>query len=169
MKKPLITLFSVLIIISLVIFTTIIVKYVSFNQQCGGYLERAANSNSIEMALEQVSIALEYIEENNFTTGYTSILWRTPDEDIKYWYDNLKTCQDELLSVTPEMSSLEKTNILMKLRESLTDNGKDGTKLIIPDGISRYPNNTMWGILLWLAGIAIVISGFGIAVVLDEN
>lgn len=169
MRKSLITLYLILIGIAICIFTVAFVKSISFNQQCGGYLERAANSNSTEMALEQISIALEYIEDNNMTTGYTSILWRTPDEDIKYWYENLKTCQDELLSVTPEMSSLEKTNILMKLRESLTDNGKEGTKLIIPSGISRYPNNSMWGILLWFAIIAIIGSLIGIAIEYDNR
>jgi VIT1/CCC1 family predicted Fe2+/Mn2+ transporter len=34
----------------------------------------------------------------------------------------------------------------MKVRESLTDNGESGTVLTIPEGISRYPHNWIYGI-----------------------
>jgi hypothetical protein len=61
-------------------------------------------------------------------------------------YKNIKACQFEL-EANKNASSLEKSNVLMKVRESLTDNGEKGTELTIPAGISRYPDNLMWGIL----------------------
>ena len=74
---------------------------------------------------------------------------------IIIWYNNIKACQNELKTAT-NSSQLEKTNLLMKVRESLTDIGKGdngGTVITIPDGISRYPNNTFWGILRWISWI----------------
>ena len=121
-------------------------KSVQFNQQCAGYLKQAADANTVELALERVNMALDYIESHGLTSGYTSVLYRTEDENIEYWYKNIKACQSEL-EANKNASSLEKSNVLMKVRESLTDNGEEGTELTIPAGISRYPDNLMWGIL----------------------
>ena len=136
------------LLLSLIVPAIVIVKSVQFNQNCGGYLKQAADANTVDLALNRVNKALEYIEANGLTNGYTSVLYRTEDENIGYWYDNIKACQAEL-EANKDASSLEKSNVLMKVRESLTDNGEKGTELTIPPGISRYPNNLMWGILRW--------------------
>ncbi len=41
------------------------------------------------------------------TSGYTSILWQTPDEDIGFWYTNLKASQQELQNLQSN-NALEK-------------------------------------------------------------
>jgi hypothetical protein len=60
------------------------------------------------------------------------------------------------MKVDSTTASMEKTNLLMKLRETLLDNGGNGDKLTVPSGLSRYPNNGMWGILTWLAILIII-------------
>ena len=122
------------------------VKCVQFDQQCGGFLKQAADANSVELAERQLGMAIDYIEKNGLTFGYTSVLYRTEDENIGYWYENLKTCQKEL-SETKNNSTLENTNVLMKLRESLTDVSEHGTVLTIPSGISVYPNNAVFMVI----------------------
>ena len=99
---------------------------------------------------------MDYIEENNLTQGYTSVLWRTEDENIGYWYENIQACREELVKCA-DGTQLEKSNVLMKVRESLTDNGDHGTVLTIPDGIHKYPNNALWGILLTVSWIVLFI------------
>lgn len=63
----------------------------------------------------------------------------------------MKLAYEELDTLPVDATSLEKTNVLMKLRESLTDNDSNGTTgVIIPSGITVYPNNTLyflWGTL----------------------
>lgn len=133
---------------------------VKFHQNCGGYLEQTADANSVELALERLDMAIEYVEKNNLTEGYTSIFWKTEDENIEFWYRNLKTCREELADAV-ESSQYEKTNVLMKVRESLTDIGEHGTVLTIPNGISRYPNNgryCFWNTL----SIILMIVGFSV-------
>ena len=132
------------------ILTTI--KSIQFDQKCGGYLKQAADANSVELAEKQLNLAIDYIEQHELTSGYTSVLWNTEDENIEYWYNNLKQCQKEL-AATKDNSTLENTNVLMKLRESLTDVDQNGTTLTIPYGISRYPNNLLYGILNTISGI----------------
>ena len=118
-----------------------------------GYLKRAANANTITLANEELSKAITYLEANNLTTGYTSILWETPDEDIDFWYRNLKASQSELQNLEPE-SALEKTNVLLKLNETLT--GSNGSRVIRPEGLAVYPNNLLWAILVVIA----IVTGF---------
>ena len=147
-----------LLIVSLIVPAIVIVKSVKFSQECTGYLKQAADANTVELALDRVNKALEYIEAKGLTQGYTSVLWRTEDENMGYWYENIKACRSEL-ETNLEASSLEKSNVLMKVRESLTDNGENGTELTVPPGISRYPDNLIYGILLWIS-LALFVAAF---------
>lgn len=141
---------GILFILATTIFIWRIVLSVQFDQQCGGYLKQAADANTIELALDRLNLAIKYIEDHNLTDGYTSVMWRTEDENVGYWYTNIKACTHELEQGI-DGSQLEKANLLMKVRETLTDNGESGTVLTIPDGISVYPYNLLWGILLIVA------------------
>ena len=145
-----------------------IVESIQFDQNVEGYLKRAADANTVELARENLTIAVKYLEDKNFTSGYTSILWRTPDEDIGFWYKNLRDALDELHAVRVDASQLEKTNVLMKLRETLLDGGHGGeTEVTAPAGMSVYPNNAFyawWGTLSFLLA-----AGFVLAVAAEDN
>jgi len=157
---------AVLILISFTIVGVRIAKKIEFKQHVTGYLKRAADANTIPLAEEELTKAIGYLEKNNLTTGYTSILWQTPDEDIDFWYRNLKASQHELQILQSE-SALEKTNVLMKLRETLMDSGEK-TSVTVPKGIAVYPNNKLWAFLMLLA-LASGFAGFVIlAVALDQ-
>lgn len=148
-----------LIVIGAIVPIINIVMAIEFKQQCSGYLKQAADANTVELASERIGMAIEYIESHNLTSGYTSVLWKTEDENIGYWYQNIKACQKELQDCK-DGTQLEKSNVLMKVRESLTDNGEKGTELTIPAGLSRYPNNAMWGILRAISYILIIMGIF---------
>ena len=70
-----------MILISLIVPIIVIVKSVQFKQECSGYLKQAADANTVELALERLNLALDYIESHNLTSGYTSVLWRTENEN----------------------------------------------------------------------------------------
>lgn len=158
MKKGL---FLSLAIISLIVFIIWggirIVSGYDFKNNCGGYLNRATNANSVELAEQNLSKAIEYLERNDLTHGQVSIFLRQPKNDIEYWYSNLKSAQAQLQSVGENISVLEESNVLMKLRETLTDSGKKASVLVCPDGISVYPNNALyfWMSILSLLGVFI--------------
>ena len=132
----------------------VIYKRIDFNQNCSGRLERAANANTVELAVKELDAAIQYAEAKGYTTGYTSVIYRTPNEDVEYWYNNLCASRQELLNLSDNTSTLEKTNTLMKLRETLTDTGEKGTRVIYPTGLQFYPHNFLWGILRWFIWIA---------------
>lgn len=146
---------TVIILLCLICPTCCTVKSIQFDQQCAGYIKQAADANTVELALERLNLGIDYVEANNLTSGYTSVIWRTEDENIGFWYNNLKACQKELnagLNQTP----LEKTNLLLKVRESLVDNHDGSISLTIPPGISRYPTNLLYGIWGFLSSIILL-------------
>lgn len=153
------------LLFSSAILTAVTVKRINLKQNCTGYLERAANSNTVEIAMIELEKAIKYLEENNLTTGYTSIFYRTPDEDIGFWYNNLKSSYEELSKVDSNTTALEKSNLLMKLRETLMN----GSYIEVPTGLSRYPNNALWMVLTTIAVISLFIFIVVISVVLDLN
>lgn len=134
-----------------------------FNVNCSGHLKRAADANTIEIAKTELDIALEYLEQEGLTEGYTSVLYKTPDEDISFWYSNLKAASVELGNISADASTLETSNALMKLRETLLDKGEKSEHITAPAGISRYPYNGILGTLmvfsmLFMLGVYIAIS-----------
>lgn len=164
MKAIVITFF---LLLALGILGAGIVKHINLNQDCIGYLKRAADANTVETANEELSKAISYLESNNLTTGYTSVLWRTPDEDIGFWYKNLKESHRELSKVDSTTTALERTNLLMKLRETLIDNGESGDHITYPDGLSVYPNNFAWAIAAIVALGIIIVCIAAIAIEID--
>jgi hypothetical protein len=122
------------------------VMSISFERNVGGYLERAANANTIELAEREVRTALSSITERKLTSGYTSIIYRTPNEDIGYWYKNINAAHKELIEAQrkSQLSQLEASNVLMKLRETLLDKKEGGEIVTTPPGIVMYPHNTFF-------------------------
>ena len=143
-----------LTILTLVGTGAVIYKRIDFKQNCSGRLERAANANTVDLAVKELNTAIQYAETKGYTTGYTSVIYKTPDEDVEYWYNNLCASRQELLNLPDSTSTLEKTNTLMKLREPLTDTGEHGSYVIYPEGLQFYPHNFLWGIVrlfIWIA------------------
>ncbi len=133
---------------------------VGFKQGCSGYLKLAADASTVQLAEENLSKALEYIERKGLTHGYTSIFWETPDEDMGFWYRNLSESLSDLRGLSPDASFLEKSNMLIKLRETLLDDGDKGQSVTAPRGVEVYPSNMLfviWGVL----GLVLFLIGFG--------
>lgn len=143
------TIGTILLLAALVIFGFRIAKKIEFKQNVSGYLKRAADANTIPLAEEEISRALLYLEKQELTSGNTGVFIQTPDRDITFWYKNLKASQQELQNLN-STSALEKTNVLIKLRETLVDTG-ESTKVTVPSGIDVYPNNKLWTFLIFFA------------------
>lgn len=133
-------------------------KSITFNIEVTGHLKRAADANTVELAAKEMAAVVGYLEANSLTTGYTSVLYRTPDEDIAFWYTNLKDSLTELRAVRPDATQLEKSNVLMKLRETLLDQGEKSAHVTRPDGISVYPNNVAYAFWGWV-GLLLACAG----------
>ena len=130
-----------------------IVKAVDFNINCEQYIKRAVEASTVDRAMEELEKAIQYAEEHELTEGIVSIFLKQPANDVGFWYNNMVDAHRELSNLPKDASSLEKTNVLMKLRESLSDESKSGAKVNVPSGISIYPANKAyfwWGLLSFI-------------------
>lgn len=123
-------------------------KDIQFDIQCKGYLELAANANSIELAKSNLDKAIQYIEKNQLTSGNSAIFIKSPSNNITFWYANLKACQKEIWEMSVKGgTTLEQTNLLMKLRESLLNN----EVVIVPEFLSMYPYQKVTILMLYIS------------------
>jgi hypothetical protein len=128
---------------------------IQFKIDCKGHLKLAADANSIELAKRELKTAIDYAEANNLTSGYTSIWFKVPTDNLEFWFNNLQSAYNELCELPENVTPLEKTNVLMKLCETLTDEGDKGTVVTVPDGIYVYPNNKAYA--YWSIAFALII------------
>lgn len=137
-------------------------RSIMFKQNCSGYLKQAADASTVQIAIDKLDIAIQYLEDNNLTQGYTSIVYKTQDEDLGFWYNNIINAREQL-KVSLNGSKLEQDNALMRVREALLDNGEKGTELTVPDGISRYPYNLFFAITNTLSIIVLIVLSIAIS------
>jgi len=135
-----------------------IVASISFDMKCTQYLKRAGDANTVELASLNLETAKSYLEIRNLTNGIVSIFLRQPENDIEFWYSNISACQNELVNVSPDATQLERSNLLMKLRETLIDSGERGDVITCPEGISVYPYNALLFLLFWI-GFIVAVTG----------
>ena len=151
----------ILVFLAWVVFR--IVNVITFGIDCEGHIKRAADANTVELATQEMKTVVSYLKNRGMTSGYTSVVYRTPDEDVGFWYQNLESSLKELETVSPQASQLEKSNLLMKLRETLLDEGQS-VSVTSPEGISVFPNNTayaIWcliGFVFGIVGVIMIIS-----------
>lgn len=134
------------------------VQSVHYNQNIGGHLKRAADANTVEIAEEELRTALKNIEQSGKNVGNTSLLWEVPSNDCAFWYNNLKTSLTELENLPKTSPAMEKSNMLMKLRETILDHGEHGDRVTQPAGIQVTPVRVAYNIAGWLSALALVIS-----------
>jgi hypothetical protein len=118
--------------------------WVIFNINCGGHMVLAGNANNVDLARQEMELVVKYAKDHDMTSGYTSVLYNAPDEDMGFWFKNMSASLDELRRVKPETTELEKSNLLIKLKETLVNH--DG-KVNIPAGVSVFPNNTFFAVV----------------------
>jgi hypothetical protein len=147
---------SVLILIHAIVLSLFSIGY---EQEVGGYLKQAADSNSTALAEAKLQQAIEGMNARGLCNEgedncYTSVIYRTPQDDVNYWRTNIESTLEDLQSMTEEErnNNLIESNQLIKVRETLLDNSDRGDVVTDPPGISRYPHNK------FLAGIWFLLS-----------
>ena len=130
-----------------------IVRSIQFNISCSAYMQRASEANTIELARENLSRAITCAEDWGLTEGIVSIFLQNPVNDMGFWYVNMVEVYQVLEELPEDVSPLEQSNVLIKLRESLRGNRDGTTSIVYPQGISVYPQNKA---LFWWATISVI-------------
>jgi len=139
-----------------------LVNSITYDREVGGHLKLAADANNVDLAARKLALAIEGMDARGICKKggddcFTSILYRTPDEDVGYWRENIVSTLADLEAMTDEekADNLIESNQLIKVRETLLDSGQNGDHVTSPDGIAIYGMNdpmAWWGILSVLLG-----------------
>ena len=133
-----------------------------FGRDCAGYLKLAGDAPTIERANEFLGKAVSYLARTGKTEGSSAIIFRTPKADVGIWYGQIVAAKKnlaQLLEKGEAASQLEKDNSLMKIRETVLDQGEAGTKVTSPPNISIYPRQRLLAVLLLLWLVAAGVNG----------
>jgi hypothetical protein len=123
------------------------------------------------LAQEKLGEAIKWMEANGFTEGSSHVWIKTPPCDIGFFYKNLISAKEDLdkFPAPPSEANAEaqsnydlaESNQLMKLRETLVDEGGDsGPEVTCPPNMAIYPSQMLWwwiwpGCVLWAVAVAI--------------
>ena len=156
-KKHLSILCIICIMIPTIVYGVAIGKTLLMDANCISYFKMASDANSVELAAKHISSGIKYLEDNDLTEGSTHIFIYNPRNDLGLWYENLKSAQVQLqeLNTKEDLTELEESNALMKLRETLLDSSGGVTH---PDMITFYPNQFSWSLWLWLSWILYIVA-----------
>ncbi|MGB7762916.1 MAG: hypothetical protein WBL61_23985 [Bryobacteraceae bacterium] len=135
-----------------------IVASIRYGIDCGRQ-KRAADANNIELAKQELAVATSYLERHRMMAGYTSVLYNEPSEDVGFWYKNLDMSLQELEREPATASELEKSNLLLKLRQTLLDTSSGTESVTEPSGISIFAHNVAYAAWAWISLLAVV-AGF---------
>lgn len=122
-----------------------------FNKNCGDYLKLAGDAPTVERADDFLGKAMAYLEKTNMISGNSSIIFKKPTNDVGIWYAQIKAAKEtteKIIARGEGVSQLEKDNALMKIRETVLDQGEKGTVITTPDWISLFPNQ-LFKIINW--------------------
>lgn len=152
----------VMFIIGLALISNPVYRYFKFDIGCKSYLKSAADAPTIELAKMELDTALNYIRANHLTNGYACLLIKNRQADLGCWYNRINSARLDLNMIDGDANALERSNVLMKLRETLLDEGE----VTVPSEVETYPYQ--WIITIsGLLGLALCfIGGFGIMVFL---
>lgn len=146
-----------------------------FDNQVGSYLQAAYETDDPTAADKYLSTAIAYLDENKMTNGFTSVLYKSPSDDVGEWYEKLGVVAKEIHNAPVKPEGLN-TDEATKNGAHPTDPGKSRWAALMrklgivkvrpaskgeepayvevksPDGISIYPNvTTVLG--SWLASL----------------
>ncbi len=122
--------------------------YNQFNEGCYMELKRAVSTSSRHEAYGFLEKAKLFLQKKKTTSGSTSIVFPTDDDDLGKWYNNITKAQEKIIS----------GNLLAAKKVIAERHPFKGHLVVhIPHGVSAYPNNlafACWGVFSLLIACA---------------
>lgn len=144
---------------------TRIVKNQEFDNNATYYIDGASKAKDIKSACEQINIANDYLVNNGLTSGYTSIISRTPDEDLFVFYQDIDK-KMKYFCLTKDYTDESYIILYQKYVDMREMKPHD---ISVPPGISIYPYNLLYLIWMFVSIVMAIISIIGIVTFIDEK
>lgn len=143
---------------------TRIIKKEIFDNNFTYHINQSMSGTDPSKSYEEFVSALLYLQSHNLTSGYTTIVIRSPSEDISIFYDGIfKKFQysQKLASLPPEE--------IKQYQEYVVNKNLATTQIKEPEGISIYPYNGIYFVWMLISILLLVLSIIGIFTFMDER
>ena len=138
----------ILCFISLCLYIIVVItKAFIFDNECVSHLKNAGNASTLEVAREELGVALEYLEDNGLTIENIS---SDPKSDAVQWYEKLKSAYNEMVKLSAGSDEEETAYALDMVKETIYDGD---VRVSVPDGVEKYPYNAIY---FWWRTISIM-------------
>lgn len=128
---------SIILFIPLIIFCILRQQASNkFYKGCRSHIEEAKKLNDLDLSISELDKAIDFLEKEKLTNGYTSVFDPDSDDNLERLYRDLKKSR-HLLSSRELMSE-------KNLKEFLKDNAYYRIEFPISQGIEIYPYNKLY-------------------------
>jgi hypothetical protein len=140
------------------------VNGLTFKAKITDNLKLAGDAPSIERADAFLVTALNAIEARGLNSGNAALIFQMPSSDMGIWYQQIKGARLTTSTLISKKTSgqvvtqLEQDNALMKIRETVLDQGKEGVSVTGPDNAWIYPLQWMFYMLIWVLAICAIVT-----------
>lgn len=126
------------------------VKAQRFDNNCGYYINSGMDHNNPD----DLDTAIKYLETNGLTTGNTTIIDRSVEDDLAIFYKDLKTKAAYLRNTHDyDMAAYKEYATMLNLKP---------TPILVPLGISVFPHNTLFAAWLVIGLLCLIASITGL-------
>ena len=142
---------------------------ITFKSNIEDNLKLAGDAPNVERANVFLIKALNAMEARGLTRGNSAIIFHMPTQDIGIWYEQIKGAQQTTAKIIKQeqaglpVPQLERDNALMKIRETVMDQGKEGVVVTAPDNAWLYPFQLIFYSLICLTLLFGVIAALIVA------
>ena len=167
-------LFTIFGIITIMYIAGAIISTIYFRVKCETPLRKAALAETIPEAKVNLDKAIQFVEQNQLTTGYSSLFFKEDEYNITKWYATLKSAQSEIdILYVKGYDQVEELDALIALLIKLTDIPENkqcvflNDIVFVPTGIQFVPlYEFVWIMFLFSITICTIL---GITVYMEKD
>ena len=170
-RRALFTLFG---IIAVMCIASAIISTIFFRIKCETPLRKAALAETLPEAKVNLDKAIQFVEQNWLTTGYSSLFFKDDEYNITKWYATLKSAQSEIdILYVKGYDQVEELDALIALLIKLTDIPENkqcvflNDIVFVPTGLQFVPlYESVWIVFLFSITVCAIL---GITVYMEKN
>ena len=167
-------LFTIFGIITIMYIAGAIISTIYFRVKCETPLRKAALAETIPEAKVNLDKAIQFVEQNQLTTGYSSLFFKEDEYNITKWYAMLKSAQSEIdILHVKGYDRVEEIDALIVLLIKLTDIPENkqcvflNDVVFVPTGIQFVPlYESVWILFLFSITICTIL---GITIYMEKD
>jgi len=135
-------------------------KSIAFDKAFTSYCMNSVKARTTEEAWAEIVKAVKFLEDNNLTSGSTSILGYESDEDLGVFYQKMK--QRQAILESAKNNQLDPLTAQYTFHVSMVGEDHLNNQSIseikgLPSGISIYPHNTRYFLWVWGSIIGLLV------------